>query len=235
MTSAEPEPPRVSLSGVRVVAMDLDDTLYPEQAYVFSGYDAVGQWLRRRRTCPTDPAARMRELFLAGERRQVFDRLLAEYGASDAALIADMVTCYRTHTPALEYHPDATLALEQWRGRFKLAVISDGPLIMQQRKAAALQVERWCDCLVLTDQWGSQYWKPDPRSFEFLETRLGLGGAACLYIADNPAKDFVAPRALGWRTVQIRRAGGFYGDQAAPPGGQPELVVSSLLQLDLSS
>jgi putative hydrolase of the HAD superfamily len=41
------------------------------------------------------------------------------------------------------------------------------------------------------------------------------------YIADNPSKDFFAPRKLGWRTVRIRREGGLYagitttGDWAA--------------------
>jgi putative hydrolase of the HAD superfamily len=31
-----------------------------------------------------------------------------------------------------------------------------------------------------------------------------------VYVADNPAKDFVAPRALGWATVRVRRAGSLH-------------------------
>jgi putative hydrolase of the HAD superfamily len=31
-----------------------------------------------------------------------------------------------------------------------------------------------------------------------------------MYIADNPAKDFIAPFDLGWKTVRIKREGGLH-------------------------
>ena len=33
------------------------------------------------------------------------------------------------------------------------------------------------------------------------------------FLADNPAKDFQAPDALGWRTLRIRRPGGLHFQQ----------------------
>ncbi len=38
-----------------------------------------------------------------------------------------------------------------------------------------------------------------------MEAHFGSHGADNVYLADNPRKDFVAPRALGWRTVRVRR------------------------------
>ena len=36
------------------------------------------------------------------------------------------------------------------------------------------------------------------------------------YVADNPEKDFVAPRRMGWRTVQINRPGRLHEGVTAP-------------------
>src|SRR3546814_13944266 len=56
----------------------------------------------------------------------------------------------------------------------------------------------------------------------------GLPPSAFTYVGDNPAKDFTAPSAMGWRTVQITRPGGVHN--AVGPG-VPDLVISSLDEL----
>ena len=73
------------LSGIRAVVFDLDDTLYPERSFAYSGFEAVAEWLKGRMSCRFDPAARMVELFEKGDRGQVFDRLLAELGCEESA------------------------------------------------------------------------------------------------------------------------------------------------------
>jgi len=57
---------------------------------------------------------------------------------------------------------------------------------------------------------------------------LGVPPRACIYVADNPAKDFIAPNALGWGTVFIKRPGGIYADREAPRGGLPQAAISTL-------
>jgi putative hydrolase of the HAD superfamily len=69
---------------------------------------------------------------------------------------------------------------------------------------------------VLTDRWGRTYWKPHERAFLAIEAALEARGAACVYVGDNPAKDFAAPRRLGWRTVRIRRRGTAHAAIDAP-------------------
>src|SRR3546814_16357346 len=56
----------------------------------------------------------------------------------------------------------------------------------------------------------------------------GLPPSAFTYVGDNPAKDFTAPSAMGWRTVQITRPGGVHN--AVGPG-VPDLVISRLDEL----
>lgn len=226
----------VRLTGIRLIVFDLDDTLYPERAFVMSGFEAVGQWLRSRIPCPADPAARMRALFEAGVRGRIFDRLLEEWGVDRAAsLVPEMVACYRRHAPAIRLFDDAVEALDRWSGRFRLALITDGPADAQRNKVAALGLQARLDPCVYTGDWGTAFWKPHPRAFEAVEGLCGVSGQQCLYIGDNPSKDFVAPRGRGWQSVLVRRPGAIHGDLPSPPGGEPDHQVGSLRPLELNS
>jgi putative hydrolase of the HAD superfamily len=82
---------------------------------------------------------------------------------------------------------------------------------------------------VLTEELGAGYGKPHPRAFEVVEARVGTRGADNVYLADNPRKDFGGPRALGWRTVRVRRPGSLHVD--VPSGADVDVEVPDLSDL----
>ena len=212
-----------------LVVVDLDDTLYLERDFVRSGFEAVGDEVRERLGI-----AGFFEIawgrFLEGRRGRIFDEALAALGIEPAPdLIGDLVTCYRTHPPKIALMPDAVRLLARSDCRF--ALITDGPEVMQRGKIAALGLEQCCHPVVCTDAWGIAYRKPHPRGFEAIAEFHELPPRDVTFIADNPAKDFVTPRRLGWRTIRIRRRGGLYGDLEAPPGADAELTITDLDQL----
>ncbi len=222
----------VRLTGVRAVVFDLDDTLYLERSFALSGFAAVGAWLREHMACPCDPCARMAELFESEHRRRVFDRLMEEWGVRPAEpLVREMIDRFRTHQPRIRLCPDAERALTCWNGRFKLGLISDGPLAVQQNKVQALGLTSRLDQIILTDRWGEDFWKPHPRAFEWLEQSWGVRGQQLVYLADNPAKDFIAPRQRGWQTVRVRREQGIHSLLEAECGTEADHEVRTLEEL----
>jgi putative hydrolase of the HAD superfamily len=58
-----------------------------------------------------------------------------------------------------------------------------------------------------------------------------IPAARYVYVADNEAKDFVAPNARGWLTVKVAREGGEYLRAAAPDGGKAQVEIGSLGEL----
>ena len=219
------------MHSIRAIVFDLDDTLYPEREFVFSGYRAVADAFAGRLGAPFDLVQRMTELFDTPDRGRVFNVILAEAGVARAqvdALVSEMIATYRDHKPGIHLHPDADVALTRLGGRYRLSLISDGPLEMQNNKIDALDLPRRLDEVILTDRWGRQFWKPHPRAFEEMSRRLGLPAAECLYVADNPAKDFIAPGALGWSTALIRRPDGIYADREPAEGSRIDVTVESL-------
>lgn len=211
---------------IRVVVFDIDDTLYLERDYAYSGFRAVDRWLAER-FGREGFFEQSRAAFENGLRGRIFDHVLAAWGISGIpALVSELVTIYRTHDPAITLLPDAARCLNALKGTTRLAAISDGPLESQQAKAKRLGLYDCMDRVILTASLGPSFQKPHPRAFQEIETALDAKGKECVYLGDNPAKDFQAPRQLGWRTVRVRRYGGMH--EVCPCSLPVDLVVRDL-------
>jgi putative hydrolase of the HAD superfamily len=201
------------------VVFDIDDTLYLERDYVRSGFAAAGEWARRRLDLP-DLADRAWAAFEAGRRRTIFDEVLADAGVpATPDTIAGLVECYRSHAPAITLLPDARACLDAIAStpRLTTAVVTDGPRASQRAKAAALELDRWADPIVFTDEYGPDWVKPATHAFEMVQEKLGAAAVECVYVADNPAKDFAGPHRLGWATIRVRRPSGLHRDRDSGP------------------
>jgi putative hydrolase of the HAD superfamily len=123
-------------------------------------------------------------------------------------LIFALIAIYRTHTPCITIAPDAAEALDAISRIASIAVISDGPATSQSRKVEALGLASLASPIILTELLGSEFCKPHPKAFELVQQCCPAN--IYLYIADNPLKDFAAPKQLGWITVRVRRPHGLH-------------------------
>jgi len=220
------------MSSIAAVVFDLDDTLYPERGYAFSGFAAVAEAFADRLGDAGQSAERMRRLFDSGHRSRVFNMLLVELGwKEDPALVQEIIEVYRTHHPTIRLFDDAGGMLKKLRPEYRLGLLTDGRSATQRRKIDALGLRERFESILITSELGPGFGKPSPRPFEFISTRLQVVGSRSVYVADNLVKDFAGPNALGWMTVQIRRAEGLYSDQKPVPGGEPSQVIDTLDRL----
>jgi putative hydrolase of the HAD superfamily len=220
------------LATLKALVFDLDDTLFAEETYVRSGFQAVADWLEGAGLLSADQAfAEMWSAHVRGERGRIFDALLAARPACGQVSVSDLVQVYRAHAPDIKFYPGIEALLDEAVARsLRVAVISDGFLLAQQQKAQALGLSRWADPILFTDQWGRPFWKPNPAPFRKVQETLQVGPAEIVYIGDNPAKDFQAPNSLGWQTIHLVMPGQFAMSQPGAPAkiranGVPELRV----------
>lgn len=217
---------------MNVVVFDLDDTLYPESAFVEAALGAVAERAERQHGL-LGFGARCVALRRAGTKSDLFQSVLADLGvpAPHDAIAMDLLSTYRCHAPrSLPWHDDARSALERLKGIAELGLISDGYLPTQEFKAHALGLSRYIPDPIFTERLGRSFWKPHPRAFELVMERFPDG--RFVYVGDNPAKDFAAPRALGWRTVRVRRRGGLYAEMASGEACPPDIELRDLDGLD---
>jgi putative hydrolase of the HAD superfamily len=192
------------------VVFDLDDTLYLERDYVRSGFEHVGIYAEKELGIPNF-AGRAWSLFLAGHRGNTFDKILQEQNLErKRSKVEHLTSLYRSHSPDIRLLPDALLCLNALQDKVRLAIISDGPLEAQRNKVAALQLNEWFDLVLLTEELGRGYAKPCASAFRLVQEQFGFDASHFYYVADNPAKDFIAPRKLGWKTIRVRRRDGLH-------------------------
>lgn len=216
---------------IKAVVFDLDDTLYPEQQFVLSGFRAVSEWLENRdgHTGFFETAA---GLFAGGRRGDIFNLALKQIGIDqEKDFVRQLVQVYRDHKPLLKLHEDAGWALDCYRASKKMGLITDGYLAVQQNKVEALGISQHFSAICYSDQYGRECWKPSQVPYRKIMDELSSSGNECMYIADNPAKDFVTARALGWMTVQICRHGSEYAHLVPEPGYEAHYRIASLYEL----
>jgi putative hydrolase of the HAD superfamily len=194
------------------VVFDVDDTLYPEHDYVVSGFRAVGRWAERWLSIG-DFDSRCLDLFDQGRRGNIFNEALRACGRLPVPdLISGLVAIYRSHQPQIGMFDDAATAIREGSSKWPVAIITDGPVISQSLKCEALGLFSLARPVVLTGTMGEGFHKPQPQAFKYVASQVQA--ARYVYVADNPAKDFAAPRELGWISVRIRRKGGLHYDRS---------------------
>jgi putative hydrolase of the HAD superfamily len=205
---------------------DIDDTLYLERNFVRSGFQVVGQWMKMQFGVD-DFFGRAWKLFENGRRQHIFDMVISELDLQDRGIVEKMVNVYRSHKPAISLEPDAILFLESHAAN-DMAIITDGYADVQWSKIRTLCLDSRVSRVIATDDWGKDFWKPNPRSF--IELCKGRDPADCVYIADNPCKDFMAPEHLGWApSIRIRRPEALHYDCLTPAGCRE---IASLSEID---
>lgn len=183
----------------------MDDTLYLESSYQKSGFRYIDQLLVEREGVDGfyDLACR---LYDSGDRKNIFSSALDKLGFSyDDDFIKKLVHEFRSHFPAIELLQESIDILKLLRPTFRLGVITDGYEVAQSNKVKALGLEKYFEKIIINDKFGRSNWKPAPFSYISMENFFNVSPEKCIYVGDNPNKDFVTANERGWMTVQILR------------------------------
>jgi putative hydrolase of the HAD superfamily len=214
---------------IETILFDLDDTLVAEMEWARGGWAVVARHLAP--AVGRDDAEIEAMLAAAFDRdpRHVFDQLGAALRLGDD-VVRDCVERYRTAPRPLTVLPDAAAALRFAAGR-RTGIVTDGYRETQRVKVDCAGLGAAVEVIVYTDALGPGLGKPSPAGFSEALRLLGASASGAIYVADNAAKDFGGPRALGMRGVRVRRRDGVYRDVEPPPGGEPDALISSLDEL----
>lgn len=217
----------------QAVIFDLDDTLYPERDYVLSGFRAVSLWAEIHLGIPSVQGfMELKAMLDTGVRGNTFDRWLASHQIPVNGAVQEMVRIYRNHQPTLTPFPEVPDLLSSLKKTYRLGLLSDGYLEVQQRKLCALRLTHYFDAIVFSDEWGRESWKPSVKPFEEILARLRTEASASIYIGDNPTKDFLGSRQLGMFTIWIKRPERIYTSMQPPTSNHaPDLTLESLVEL----
>jgi putative hydrolase of the HAD superfamily len=211
---------------VKVVIFDMDDTLYDEASFVLSGLRAVADFMSRQWGIPRRGALSTMRRTLAREGRgAIFDAALKQYGHFSKQAVTSCLNRYRSHDPEIRLYPDAKRALKRL-DCYSLYIVTDGNPRVQRSKARALGLPSLVKQVFVTWHYGRSHGKPSPILLNRIAEREDALPSEVVYIGDDPNKDFVGIRPLGFKTLRVMR--GRFRDLRLPPAYEADRRIATL-------
>lgn len=194
---------------IKLVAFDLDDTLYNEKDFVFGAFKEVAKYISLKHNLSSESLYEdMIAILKMYGRGKIFNIICKKYNIDEN--IMALVQVYRNSKPKLNLYEDSIEILDKLKGKYKLGLITDGFASVQWNKIMSLNIEDNFDKIIVTDDLGKQYWKPNTLAFNIMKDSFKLSSKECIYIGDNPNKDFIGAKAAGYKTIRIIRQVGDY-------------------------
>lgn len=175
-----------------IIVFDLDDTLFPEKEYFFSGISYVEEYI-----------SSLYGVSLNGEILKAYKKGVKDlwgWACKEVGLPLEMkdsfLWLYRNHYPKINLFPGIfELIAELIQLNATVVLLTDGRSISQRLKIKALKLD------YLPVYISEEYLSVKPDKKRFLLIQNDWKGSKFAYIGDNPNKDFNAPKELNWLSV----------------------------------
>ena len=175
-----------------IVVFDLDDTLFSEKEYFFSGISFVEEYISSLYGISFNGE------IIKAHKKGVKD--LWGWACKKIGLPLEIkdsfLWLYRNHYPNINLFPGIfELITELNQCDAKVVILTDGRSISQRLKIKALKLDNLP--LYISEEYSSV--KPNIKRFLLIQNKWEGGNFA--YIGDNPNKDFTAPMDLNWLCI----------------------------------
>ena len=223
------------MAAIRVISLDLDDTLWPVGPVIAAAEHALLDWLRSRH-----PAAarghdvssmramrsRVAEEFPERSHDLTFLRhraLTAQFAAAGlpAGLSDEALEVFLHARNRVEFYDDVRPALDRLRSRYRLFALSNGNADLHRCGIGDL-----FDGHVTAIAAGAA--KPDARIYAVLIRMAGVSAAEILHVGDDPLADVDGARQAGMQTIWLNRGGEREWPKELAP---PARTISTLAEI----
>lgn len=221
------------MKNIKAAIFDLDDTLYPEIDYITSGFNCVAKYLKTKIDIDTKDIFEQLSYLFKENMFNVFDRFLEENNYKNEVLLNECIEIYRKHYPDIKLFPDSELVLCWLKNQnFKIGIITDGRPEGQWNKIRALNIKKYTDYIIVTDELGGvKFRKPNDIPYKIMLEKLGIDPEESVYIGDNPSKDFITSNKLGMNTIMVRNNFGLYKHENISKTNMAKVTVNHLAEI----
>lgn len=150
------------------------------------------------------------------ESQRIFQKFTKKiYGKENYKLISHGVLAYRKMRESylVPYNNVIPTLLELKKRDYKLAIVSDAPIMEAWMRLASLKIDDFFDAVVTKADARKQ--KTSVAPYNVALKRLGIKPEEAIMIGDRIARDIETAKKLGIRTIYAR-----YGDENPPKAGE---------------
>ena len=216
---------------VRLITVDLDDTLWPCGPVIHHAEETLYRWL----TCEAPglveahDLASMREhrvRLAAAEPGRAHDltwlrrqhlRLLLEESGYAPTLADEGVRVFRQARNRVTPFEDVVPVLEAWRSRYILVSMTNGNVELDATPLGRIFHHS-------LDAVSAGAAKPDPAMFRQALDWAGVAPELAMHVGDDPVRDMAPAMSLGMRTLWVNRGRAVWPQDLEPPDREVETL-----------
>lgn len=216
---------------IKAIIFDLDDTLYLQRDYYRSGFAAAARELHSRGAgSPESLLAALDAIHDDEGKERVFDKAADRLGFP-LEWVSTLVMIARAHRPSINLSEETTEVLRSLRTHYALGCVTDGPARAQRRKLEALGIDRFVSAVVVSDDFGRDFWKPHPRPLLSCARSLGASPDQCIYVGDSFERDVRGAHNAGMWAIRVCLPGSYSAAEVNTGADVPEAEIASLPDL----
>lgn len=204
------------------VLFDLDDTLYPLDQFVTSGFRAVAALVENEWGLPRAVAFEILAGAVTTTPGRELQALAARLG-DGRAIVPQLLDALRNHTPDLRLPEQSRAVLAAVRRRCRVGIVTNGRPDIQARKVQALGLTSLVDTVVFAHDFGAG--KPEAAPFLEACRRLAVLPAEAVFVGDDPICDIAGAQRVGMQTIWLPRRVALLLTEAAAPA---DVIVAAL-------
>jgi putative hydrolase of the HAD superfamily len=188
------------MTKIELVIFDLDNTIYNQDEYYKLALKRYG----RKRNISYK---RLRKMYLnlRGSKDIFADllKVLDRYTIEEHDFIFE---CYKTCKGRLRpyFYFQQTLNFLRMQD-IKIAVLTNGPLLVQRNKIDYLKLKRYCPNVFYARYWGLEFEKPHSKGFLHVCKALNINPSKALMVGDSLIHDIDGARAAGLNALLIEK------------------------------
>jgi putative hydrolase of the HAD superfamily len=212
------------LAPIRLITVDLDDTLWPGMPTIMAAEQALYAWLGANAGRITEvhdiASLRLQRLELRRQRPDIahdltalrlisLRRLLSQFGYAEA-LAEEGMALFLEHRNRVAPYADASPVLKALGEKYRLVSLTNGNADVEQTPLRGHFHRSF-----KAEDVGAA--KPEPALFRAALEWAGVEPAAALHVGDEPTLDVDAARRLGMYAVWVNRNGSGWPRELSPP------------------
>lgn len=220
---------------IKVIAFDLDDTLWPCMPTINRAEAATYDWLQNSYPRVTEvyderglleyrkAFMRSNEVYridLSLMRRDMLAKLAAEFEYEIEPMVEQGFELFYRLRHDVSFYDDVFPVLDQLKSEYRLGSISNG-----NASAGLTALGEYFDYYINAADIMAR--KPDNRIYQHFCQQLGISAEECLYVGDDPVHDVVGAREAGMQTVWVNRENMDWPEDLQPAQAE----ISDLYQL----
>ena len=188
----------------KIVAFDLDDTLYDESKFVKSGFKKVADYVGAKFLInKKEFYSFLIRILEENGRGCVFDLALKKYNIYKKGEVIVLIKVYRRHKPKIMPYLGVSAMLRRLKKIYKIVLITDGDGTVQRNKVNSLNIRNLFDAIIYTSDYGKGKEKPSAFSLKKILKKFKKSPYEMIYIGDDPNKDFIGAKKIGIKTIRV--------------------------------